>query len=48
MIGGIGGTGRSKVGEEEGDGSWATTTGFDGATGRFAIAFRGVRLRTTR
>jgi len=46
MIGGIGGTGKSKVGEEEGEETWATTMGFGGVTGRIVIAFRGAFLRT--
>ena len=48
MMGGIGGTGKSKVGEEEGEGTWVTTRGFGGATGRFVAAFRGALLRTMR
>jgi hypothetical protein len=48
MMGGIGGTGKSKVGEEEGEGTWVTTMGFGCATGRFVIAFRGALLRTMR
>jgi hypothetical protein len=48
MIGGIGGMGRSKVGEEGGEGAWATTMGCDGAALRFAAAFRCALLRTIR
>lgn len=46
MMGGIGGTGKSTIGEEEGEGTWVTTMEFGDATGRFVIAFRGAPLRT--
>lgn len=46
MMGGIGGTGKSTIGEEEGEGTWVTTMEFGDATGLFAIAFRGAPLRT--